>query len=174
MIVLNINRGQRIVHMGAEYNLWKEITVAAFYHIYYTKHKTFKLLQAKNIMWQECPFILYRLVSPYIFMVIRAALGCTLKVFCGDNCGSCVMSAVLTRWQTTLSVDWWIGAWHGFISFFGGEGTPLCNSVSPVKKSTDDADSHQQLNHQGQVDFSYETCSERKTQTHSETRQIER
>lgn len=38
MILLNINRGQGFVHTGAEYNLWKEITVAVFYHIHYTKH----------------------------------------------------------------------------------------------------------------------------------------
>lgn len=54
------------------------------------------------------------------------------------------------------------------------EGFPLSNGASPVKKSTDDPDCHQQLNHQGQVDFPYETCSERKTQTRSETMEIER
>lgn len=40
------------------------------------------------------------------------------------------------------------------------EGIPFCNGASPVNKSADDPHSHQQLNHQGQVDFPYETCSE--------------
>ena len=39
---------------------------------------------------------------------------------------------------------------------------PLCDAASPVKKSADDPNSHQELNHQGQVDFPYETFSERK------------
>lgn len=41
--------------------------------------------------------------------------------------------------------------------------------VSPVKKSTDNPDSHQQLNHQGQVDFSYKACSEKKARRHRHT-----
>ncbi len=51
------------------------------------------------------------------------------------------------------------------------EGIPLSNGTLPVNKSADDPDCHQQLNHQGQVDFPYETCSERKTQTHRDTRE---
>ncbi len=50
-----------------------------------------------------------------------------------------------------------------FISFFFIEGMSSCNGISPVKKGTDDPKSHQELNHQGQVDFPYETCSKRMT-----------
>lgn len=45
----------------------------------------------------------------------------------------------------------------------------MTDGSSPVKKRTDDPNSHQQLNHQGQVDFLYETCSERKAEAHGET-----
>lgn len=79
-----------------------------------------------------------------------------------------VMWNALTCCQTTLKVGRGIVAWHGFISF--GRNS-FCNGTSPVKKSTDDPDCHKQLNHQGQVDFPYETCSERKTQTVIQYRQ---
>lgn len=49
-----------------------------------------------------------------------------------------------------------------------GKEFPVCDSFSPVKKSADDPDSHQQLNHQSQVDFPYETCSGKEAQKQSE------
>lgn len=47
-------------------------------------------------------------------------------------------------------------------SFLFGTRMASCDCVSPVKKSADDRHSHKQLNHQGQVDFPYKTCSEKK------------
>lgn len=63
-------------------------------------------------------------------------------------------------------MDGWMGGWKDgcltWINLHFWMGVPLCNAASPVEKSADDADSHQELNHQGQVDFPYETFSETK------------
>lgn len=83
----------------------------------------------------------------------------------------CVVLEGRRHWHTTLKADRWIGAWHEFLpSLTHKERIPLCDGASPVNKSTDDPNSHQQLQHQGQVDFSYETCSERQNETHGGSR----
>lgn len=49
-------------------------------------------------MWQECPFTLYQLVSPHIFMMIEQCWVACSKVLRGQlwYLCSCVMSYTLT------------------------------------------------------------------------------
>lgn len=138
VILLNINRGQGVARLGLEYNL-REITVAVFFHIHYTKR-----IELSNDCKRKC------YVAKMLFYSARAShtwfkqcwaeySGFYLFIFCGEI------------YDTSWSL---IGSWHKLTL----ETIPTLEGASPVNKSADDANSHQQLNHQGQVDFPYETC----------------
>lgn len=80
-------------------------------------------------------------------------MNCKFRCLCGDIYVTFFFSGgiVLSYRQIDMFLAWIQLIW---------EEIPLCNGALPVNKSADDPESHKELNHQGQVHFSYETCLE--------------